>query len=371
VAAENTEAAESGRDLAPEVVAAVVEAGFARYFVPERFGGLAGDGPPDYRGLLEAVATIGTACASTAWFASLTASLGRMTAFLPAAGQSAIWADGPDPVIVGALMPSGRAVAEPGGWRLSGRWPYVSGVSHADWALVCSPAVGADGAAQPRFFAVKHSDHAVVESWFSVGMRGTGSNTIVVDDVFVPEGHSCSRDELLAGDGGPDTPPACRTPLRAVNGMTFAAPLLGAARGALAAYAELAAARPGLPSDAELGHLARVDGEIETAALLLERVAAAAERGEHSAGDIARATRDCALAAELIRAAVDRLVRSAGTGGLSETSVLQRFWRDVVTGSSHIVLRFDAAATAYGAVLAARLDPAVRGQGRTDGEGSR
>jgi two-component flavin-dependent monooxygenase len=351
------------------VVAAVVEAGFARHFVPERFGGAAGPGAPDYRGVLAAVAEIGLGCASTAWFASLTASLGRMAGFLPQEAQQTLWADGPDPVIVGALMPSGRALPVPGGWRVSGSWSYVSGASASEWALLCAPALSDTGEPpQARFFAIPRSQYSIVESWFTVGMRGTGSNTVTVQDAHVAEAFSVPRDDLLAGRDTPETAPAYRAPLRAINGLTFAAPLLGAARGALAAYLTLLAAKPGPAADPVVELVGRVDAAVETAALLLDRVARAAERGEHGPAEVARAMRDCAFAADLLPGAVDRLVRAAGTAGLSEHSSLQRFWRDVTTGASHVVLRLDAAAAGYGARLVGRAAKSAPGRERRDRE---
>ncbi|WP_223297303.1 acyl-CoA dehydrogenase family protein [Catenulispora acidiphila] len=352
MAAEHSAETEAARDLAPEVVAAVVEAGFARFYVPSRFGGgVAPDAAPDYRGLVEAVAAVGLGCASTAWFASLTASLGRMAAFLADSAQEAVWGDGPDPVVVGALMPAGKAAREGDGWRLSGAWPYVSGVTSSDWALLCAMAEGDEGAKpHARFFAVPRSAYTITESWFSVGMRGTGSNTVTVRDVRVAADFTVTREALLAGQG-PDAAPAYRAPLRSINGLTFAAPLLGAARAALNAHTASLAAKPAPLADDAAALIGRVDGEIEAAAALLDRVASAAERGEHSPDEVARATRDCALAAELLPAAIDRLVRASGTSAMAETSALQRFWRDLNVGSSHIVLKQHPAAAAYGAAL--------------------
>lgn len=352
LAAERSSQTEAGRDLPPPVVTAVVEAGFARYFVPERFGGATGpDSAPDYRGLVEAVAAVGLGCASTAWFASLTASLGRMAAFLPERAQEALWAHGPDPIIVGALMPAGKAEREADGWRLSGSWSYVSGVSSSEWALLCAMADGEEGTKpHARFFAVPRAAYTITETWFSVGMRGTGSNTVTVEGVHVSEDFTVTRDALLAGRG-PDAPPAYRAPLRAVNGLTFAAPLLGAARAAVRSYLAMLAGRPGPVAEPEAALVGRVDGEVEAVAALLGRVALAAEQGEHSEPAVARAGRDCALAADLLPAAIDRLARSASTSAMAETGAFQRFWRDVTVGSSHVVLRHHPAAVAYGTLL--------------------
>jgi alkylation response protein AidB-like acyl-CoA dehydrogenase len=215
------------------------------------------------------------------------------------------------------------------------------------------------GAPHARFFAVPRSAYSVTESWFSVGMRGTGSNTVGVDGVPVAEDFTVTRDALLAGQG-PDAAPAYRAPLRSINGLTFAAPILGAARAALRAHLTALAGKPGAVSEEDAALIGGVDGEIEAAAALLDRVAAAAERGAGTPEDVARATRDCALAADLLPAAVDRLVRSASTSAMSETGALQRFWRDVNVGASHVVLRRHPAAVAYGAMLVAKKEEGTR-----------
>jgi two-component flavin-dependent monooxygenase len=331
--------AEAQRRLDPAVIRAIVDAGFARYFVPAAWGGDA-DGAR-FTELLDAVVAIGARCPSTAWIASLTASLGRMAAYLPDEGQAELWADGPDPLIVGALMPLGRAEPVDGGWRLRGRWPFVSAVDASDWALVCGMA-----GPEARFFAVPRTSYAIEDTWFNVGMRATGSNTLSVDDVVVPEARSFRRDDLAAGRSvsAHATAAAHAVPLRAANGLSFAAPVLGAARGALQSWSGYAASKPAPLSEVTL---ARSAGEIDAAQLLLERAAGLADQGSATDRVIARNTRDCALAVDVLVTAVDRLFRSAGTSGQSATNALQRFWRDANVAATHVVLKFEPAAALY------------------------
>ncbi len=218
-AAKHAVVSESDRRLPPEVVAPVLAAGFARHFVPARWGGSAGT----FRALLPAVATIGESCASAAWFASLAASVGRLAAHLPPEGQAELWQDRPDTPIVGALAASGTAERAPGGWRVSGQWPYVSGVDSSEWALVCARA--SDGErTEPRFFAVPRSAYGLGDSWFNVGLRGTGSNTLVLDGVTVPDTRSVALAELLAGRAPGAEAPCHRVPMKAANGLTLTAP---------------------------------------------------------------------------------------------------------------------------------------------------
>ncbi|WKU45807.1 hydrolase [Streptomyces sp. VNUA116] len=345
IAAEHARAAERDHRLAPEVVRSMLDAGFARHFVPRRHGGDAGT----FEEIVRAVAVVGEGCTSAAWAASLTASLGRMAAYLPEAGQQRVWAGGPDTLIVGALMPLGRARREEDGWRIDGTWPYVSVVDYADWALVC--AMTAEERPTARFFAVPRGNYRTESTWSSVGMRGTGSNTLTVEGVYVPDELTFTRDAIATGLADNAEAPCHRVPLKAVNGLCFAAPVLGAARGALAAWREGTAPRHtsasgGLESAAAVV-LSRAAGEADTAALLLEAAARTADTGSVTDFEMARSSRDCALAAELATAAVDRLFASAGTRAHQESAPLQRHWRDAHSAASHVVLGFDSAAEAY------------------------
>ncbi|MEU3823947.1 hydrolase [Streptomyces sp. NPDC029080] len=349
IAAEHAQAAERDRRLAPVVVRSMLDAGFARHFVPRRHGGDAGT----FEEIVRAVTVVGEGCTSAAWAASLTASLGRMAAYLPEAGQRRIWAGGPDTLIVGALMPLGRARREEGGWRIHGTWPYVSVIDHADWALVC--AMTTEERPVARFFAVPRGSWHTEDTWSPVGMRGTGSNTLHIEDVFVADELTFTREAIATGAADLAEAPCHRVPLKAVNGLCFAAPVVGAARAAVAAWREGTAPRHtsasgGLESSAAVV-LGRAAAEADTAALLLETAARAADTGRVTDLQTARSSRDCALAAELATAAVDRLFTSAGTRAHQEAAPLQRHWRDAHSAAGHVVLGFAGAAETYARAL--------------------
>ncbi|MFG2231679.1 hydrolase [Streptomyces sp. NPDC048723] len=350
VAARHAVSAEREWRLAAETVDAVVAAGFARHFVPVACGGNAGS----FTALSQAIAELGEACPATAWCASVTAHLARMAAYLPSEGFHEIWQNGPDAVIVGSLIPAGRAEQAPGGWRLTGRWSYVSAVDHSDWALLCGTVPGEEGP-QARMFAVPRSDYTSVDSWSDIGMRATGSHSLVAEDVFVPERRVMDRNILLDGASA-GSPASCHAvPLRAVNALSFATPALGAARGVLQLWQDGVAAKllkaqrgPSVSRAAYETVLARAAGEIDSAQLLLERAAGIADRASALTPLLeARNLRDCAFAMDLLVTAADRLFRSAGTGAHSVDAPMQRYWRDIHSMSSHVVLQFDAAAGAY------------------------
>lgn len=351
--------AERRREVDPAVMSALVQAGFARHFAPIAVGGLEGG----FGELVDAVGVIAQVCPASSWCASLIAGIVRMAgAFLPAQGQAEVWQAGPDTVLVGSVTPAGRAQSWTGGWLVSGRWAYMSGVAHSDWALVCAVVHGGVSS-ESKMFAVPRSAYRVEDTWFSVGMQGTGSNTLVLDEVFVPEHRVFDRTDLFAGRAGPDAaaaPPCYRAPLQAVNGLIFAAPAVGAAHGMVRGFAghfaeKLGTAQPlpgtagvqGVRASAELA-LARAAGEADAARLLLDRAARLVDEGVTADPlETARNLRDCALAADLAVTAVDRIFRQAGTRGQSTSGVMQRLWRDVNVISTHVALQFEPAARGY------------------------
>lgn len=346
LAAQHAARADESRALTPEVVEALRESGFARHFVSSRWGGSEGS----FTELTRAVMTVGEGCAATAWCASLSAYSARFAAHLPEEGHRALWGADPDTVIATALMPAGRAVATEGGWRLSGRWSYVSGVDFADWALVCAAVPGGEGPPAMRFFALPAEDCTVVRSWDSVGMRATGSHTVVVRDVFVPGHLSFDRTDMLTGRNADSTLPAHNVPFQAVGGLTFIAPVVGAAAGALEACAATITGRRRNPSN-EI-KVVRASGRIDAARHLVEQNAEVVDERRFTPALMARNERNATFSAELVNGAVELLIRGAGTGGLGEGQPLQRFWRDITSATSHVALQYDTAARKnYSAVL--------------------
>nr|UUG47320.1 pigment protein [Amycolatopsis sp.] len=345
IAAEHATESEQTRRPAPEVVAAIAEAGFARHFVPARWGGAGGT----FADLLAAVTTVGQGCISAAWCAALYATLSRMAVHLPVEGQEEVWAGGPDTLVVGAITPSGQASAVPGGWRLSGVWPFTSAAGHADWVLAANITPGGGGL---RYFAVPRSEYTVADTWFTVGMRGTGSNDIVLENVFVPEHRSFAGENLWQGRAE-SAEPRHNIPFKAVNGLSFVAPALGAVRAALGHWSTVIAAKSEITGKATKDRvtvqlaLARAAAEVDAAQLLLERAAEAADRAPVTPDTLVRSSRDFAVAADFLVAAVDRIFRAGGARGQRENDVVQRAWRDVTCAAGHVALQFEANGSAY------------------------
>ncbi|WP_338783630.1 hypothetical protein [Streptomyces sp. DG1A-41] len=381
LAGAQAEKADSERRVQPEVIQALTDAGFPRWFVPRSQGGE----PGTFADLTRSVAALGEECSATAWLASLFAFAPRYVACLPERAQSEVWAAGPDARVVVVNKPLGTAEPTEGGWRLTGEWTFVSGVEYADWALLAGPAMpgpagsgggaaggpGAGGAGAvaggpgsggpggggpggpggkggPRFFLVPRADFSYRDTWHSLGMRGTGSHTLVLDDSFVPEYRTCVRADAMQGRtvGVPGPP----LPTLAVNGLTFVAPALGAAYGALNAAVGLSVPPGGPRAEAaqayQVGY-ARAAGLVDAARLLVERVADTADGAALTPALVRRSRRDAALALELLTDAADLLLRTGGTRAQEDHHPLQRFWRDIRSVASHAVMQFEPAALGY------------------------
>jgi alkylation response protein AidB-like acyl-CoA dehydrogenase len=342
------EAADRRRRLPQQVVDALSQAGFMRHFVPARHGGAAGG----FTELLHAVASMGEVAPSAAWCAALYAAHGRLAAYLPDAAQDEIWGQSPDTPIAAAVAPP-RITATPaaGGWLLTGAWSPASGVDHAAWILLSALAPAAP---EPLslLLAVPAADCVVQDTWHSPGMRGTGSNTVVLDRVFVPAHRTVQRARLLCAEVLPGVARCHSVPYPMVAAMIFAAPVLGAARGALATWQALAAGRlradldPLAQDNGSVDVLATASGELHAAALLLESAARRCDAAEATALAVAENMRDCCLAGRLCVTATDRL--AAGTG--EEPAAPGRLLgnrRDVLAAADHAMLRFAPAAAGY------------------------
>ncbi|MFE0174094.1 acyl-CoA dehydrogenase family protein [Streptomyces sp. NPDC059002] len=353
LAADDRAATDDRRSLSAPLTEALTAAGFPRHFVPVEHGGAAGT----FGGLLDSVAGVGEACASTAWVAALYAAHGRLAAYLPRAGRDDLWRSGPDVRIAASVVPPrGEAVAEPDGWRLTGSWGLASGVDHADWVLLASRTPG-EGEAGHRIFAVPRERVTVTDTWHSVGLRGTGSNSVAVTDEFVPAHRTFTLADL--GRVRPDVARCHRVPYAMVAALMFAAPALGSAQGALRDWRTRmtdkvgADGRPAIAGAAARQLMARGSAQIHSAELLLRQAAREADHADVTPLSVASNRRDAALAVELCSGAVDSLWRAMGASGLAEGDPVQRRWHDIAAVASHAAVRFEPAAEAYMSALLA------------------
>lgn len=175
---------EEVRRLADASLRALAEAGTFKVTVPRRYGGY----QMTIREKLEVSATVAESCGSSGWVVALINVCNWMACTLPRQGQDDIFGTNPDARVAGVLNPSSEVRRVDGGYRVSGQWPWASGSWHADWALVGIVVPDENGEPVDQALAfIPMSELSIKETWFVAGMKGTGSNTIIAENVFVPE----------------------------------------------------------------------------------------------------------------------------------------------------------------------------------------
>ena len=181
---QNADETERLRRLSDAVVQALKEAGLCRLMVPARLGGY----QTDIHTYIAVMAELGRGCGATAWVASLINVCAWLAGLFPERAQQDIWGANPDAWIAGSLAPHGDATPVDGGWRVTGRWMWASGCLHAQWAA-CGIHMKDEhgGMANLGLSLMPMTELAIEDTWFMAGMKGTGSNTIVARDVFVPD----------------------------------------------------------------------------------------------------------------------------------------------------------------------------------------
>jgi 3-hydroxy-9,10-secoandrosta-1,3,5(10)-triene-9,17-dione monooxygenase len=352
--AARAEAAEEARRMPPESVKEMLDAGFARILLPPRVGGY-GLG---FDAWFDVQREISKADASHGWCAGLITHHAHLIGQYPEAAQKTLWADGPDVAIAASFVPITQAVRVDGGYRVSGKGsPFASGVDHCPWALVGGMTEG-EGEPQWKFFLIAPGDYTVRDTWFTAGMRATGSKTIVTDAAFVPESLALSLADLRDGKGPGGQVNAgiiYRTPFFYYAPICFVAPMLGTVQGAYEIFREWTKTRKAQDGSAMAEktsvqvRMARVAADIDIAELLLRRAVHVTDAPEdYSPTLLARSVRDFARAAELTVSAIDTIVALSGTAGFASSHPIQRAWRDIHFMSMHISLNVETNYTHFG-----------------------
>jgi len=354
--AERAEAAEEARRIPQASVDEMLAAGFARILIPTEAGGY-GLGFDTW---FEVTRELCKADASHGWCASLIIHHNHLIAQYPQQAQKTLWVNGLDVPIAASFAPAVQATPADGGYRISGKGsPFASGVDHCTWVMLGGMVPDAGGGAPDwKFFLVPPGDYTVRDTWFTAGMRGTGSKTVVVDNAFVPNGLVLKLTELRDGKtpGGAmykDT--IFHTPFFYYAPISFATPMLGAAQGAYEHFREWTKSRrgqDGTPIAERTSvqvRMARAAADLDGAELLLRRAVNVTDAPQdYSPDHLARSVRDFARVSELTVGVIDTLVALSGTASFNTSSPLQRAWRDVHFMSMHIAVNTEMNFAHYG-----------------------
>jgi alkylation response protein AidB-like acyl-CoA dehydrogenase len=354
VFAARAEAAEEARRIPPESAADMLGAGLARILLPARIGGY-GLGFDTW---FEVTRELSKADASHGWCAGLIIHHVHLIAQYPEAAQNTLWADGLDVPIAASFAPATQATAVDGGYRISGKGsPFASGVDHCTWVML-GGFTHDGGAPEWKFFLVPPGQYKVRDTWFTAGMCGTGSKTIVVDNVFVPSGLVLSLADLRDAKGPGSalhSDVIFHTPFFYYAPISFATPMLGAVQGAYEIFRDWTRTRKaqdGTPVAEKIAvqvQMARAAADIDAADLLLRRAVHVTDAPDaYSPTLLARSVRDFARVSELTVAAIDTLVALSGTAGFTSSHPIQRAWRDIHFMSMHISLNTETNFAHYG-----------------------
>jgi 3-hydroxy-9,10-secoandrosta-1,3,5(10)-triene-9,17-dione monooxygenase len=355
---ESTLASEATRRLPNEAIDALTDAGFFRLLKPRRFGGL----HARQRTVLEVTETLGQANASAAWLVSIGAGAAVVARHGSELAQSEIFSS-PDSRIAGGLAPC-RARRVDGGFSVSGSWSYASGAPHADWASIGVTVPGGDDGNVESFLCfVPASEVRLRDTWHTVGMRGTASQTLLAEEVFVPEHRAIPLGTLTNGRmSGSDS--EHELPLAPTAALLLVGPLLGL--GQAAADLVLKTAPSKSLANTFFVHqsdsagvqiqVAEAQLKLRTARLHAYEVADALDAGEMVSDDAgyplrAQARAQCGYAARQVLEAIQILINVHGSGSFADSSAMQQYWRDANVAARHAALNSYVGYEIYGKSL--------------------
>jgi 3-hydroxy-9,10-secoandrosta-1,3,5(10)-triene-9,17-dione monooxygenase len=371
---ERAEETERLRELPPATVEDIRRTGVHRVHQPARFGGA--EAPLIYG--LDIITEIGRGCCSTAWVLAQNVTHNLMVAHWPDKAQQEVWGGRPDALLSGILIPGvGSARRVEGGYALSGRWPFVSGVNVCDWAIFTALIPNEQGVAEDRHFLIPRPEFKIVDTWHTVGLRGTSSNDVIVEEAFVPEHRSITVEDLKGGTHSPgsefNTATVFRCPLYAVFGLYIASAPMGAAEVVVEHYVAQAKKRIALMTGGALAQyttqqvrVAEASAAVETARMLLRNTAEEAMgilvSGRLPTNEERTKFRSyAAYAGKLMTNAVTLVWEAGGGNVIYDSNPISRGFRDVTSANRHTTQTWDLNASMHGRVkLGLPLDnPAI------------
>lgn len=344
------------------------DADLFRLMQPAQFGGF----EYGFGTLIDIVAEVGAACGSTAWCYGLGAVHQWLVGTFPSAAQQDVWGDNPQALVCGSYAPAGqvsRASASEG-YTIQGRWGFASNCQNSDWAMlgVILPSEDETSQPEPGFLLVPKQDYEIEDTWFTVGLSGTGSNTIVVKEpLFVPGHRKLTFAQASSGrppGADANTNPLYRIPFLSAIPVSIVSPAIGMVQGSLDEFVEWAGSRTTRGAVAGGGNplaqfpqvqsrVAYASATLDAARLLLKRdvneVESEVLKGHPISIDMRiRNRRDHAFVAKMLTQAANELFDAVGGAGLSLTNGIQRNWRDTNALARHISMNWDAVSSMYG-----------------------
>ncbi|MGB3303678.1 3-hydroxy-9,10-secoandrosta-1,3,5(10)-triene-9,17-dione monooxygenase oxygenase subunit [Gordonia sp. (in: high G+C Gram-positive bacteria)] len=358
--AARAQSTEDARRIPDEVATLVEETGFFKLLQPEQWGGYQTDPVTFY----EAVRRLATACGSTGWVAGIVGVHNWHLALFSQQAQEDVWGEDTSVRISSSYAPMGMGEVVEGGYKVNGSWAWSSGCDIADWVVVGGPVIKDGKPVDFVSFLIPRSDYNIKDVWNVVGLRGTGSNTIEVKDVFVPTHRMLSFRAMSMGEAPgleKNTAPVYKMPWGTIHPSTISTPIVGMAYGTYTAHVEHQGKRV---RAAYAGEKAKDDpfSKVRLAAAASDIDAAWRQlsgnlQDEYDlivAGEEVPMELRLAARRDQVRAtgraidSIDLLFENSGAHALENGTPIQRFWRDAHAGRVHAANDAERAYVAFG-----------------------
>jgi alkylation response protein AidB-like acyl-CoA dehydrogenase len=356
---------EAERAVPAEVVDALTEAGIFRMLTPKRFGGY----ETDLRTLTEVSEALGEADGATAWTAMIVTVTNWLASLFPDEAQEEVFGADPDARVTGVAAPTGMGRRVPGGWMVTGKWSYNSGAPYATWAAVGALLQDDNGAVVDQALVLIPASELLLEdTWYTAGMKGTASNTLIGRDVMVPDHRVLSVPAAAQGTyprSNREEEFLYTLPFGSMLLLCLTGPLLGLGKAALDMVTASAGDKPlsftvhGRQADS-VGvqiQLAEAALSLRTARLHVLDAVNQIDRGDMDYGQRTQVRAQAGYAAQQVLNAINTLLNVHGAGSFAEANPLQRIWRDANVAARHAGLVPTVGYEAYGKMLLAIKEP--------------
>ena len=360
---ERAAATNKARRVPGETIQDFWDAGLWYSLKPKKFGG------PEIRPdiALMVASELARGDGSAGWIWAVFTIHDLLIALWPEEFQQEYWAK--NTLSASSFAPMGKATPASGGYRISGKWTFCSGVDNADWLLLgvfFGPPSGGSPMPDIRYVMIPQREVKVIDDWFVFGLRGTGSKSVAVDDVFVPSHRILGLAEMVQGT----TPgslvhdlPLYKAPVWSLIPFTISSPANGMARGGLDAFIDDMKVREGSYDHSPLAKkpgiqltVAEASAMIDAADLLYRRsfcetIDKIMGHEPISIEHRARSRRDQGFSVMMAKQAAEKLFSATAGRGLYEGNHVQRAYADLQALQGHIVAGWEMPAYSYGQVM--------------------
>ncbi len=345
---ERTAQADAERRLPDATVKEIANSGVMRLLQPKAFGGYEASPVAFY----EAVLAIAERCGSTAWVTGVVGVHNWQLGLYDEKLQQEIWGENQDTWTSSSYMPGGKLTRVTGGFELTGRWSFSSGSDHCQWAILGALEMHEDGPPTTYNVVVPRTDYVLEDVWHTVGLRGTGSNDIVIDGAFVPDYRALTKTQVYTNDApgrALNISPLFGMPFTTLFPSAITSPVVGMAKGLIDLALEYQGTRVsrahGKMLDADPYSVAALGGAASIVDAcrrqLLGNIGDIYDTlmagGTPTTDQRSTARRDQVLGTVRCVAAIDDIYDRQGAAVIREDNPMARFWRDAHTAKHHTI----------------------------------